>query len=240
MSHEMLGWLVLAGYILAWAILILTRRWRIIWDIRERSDQAASDQAQLGPSDVSGVIGVRESSNRAPRNQERKETKPPTDLSPESGSVPREVQRSGEPVATELQSAGAPVSAAALEGQREPERGEPRQTPARPTNRFFVELSDSGVSVIFSDGTSRSVAWDDLQRVEIVTTDQGPFLPDVFFVLYGSATKCIVPQGIEGDTQLLERLQRLPGFRNEAVIEAMCCPTNRRFLCWERAPRGDA
>ena len=76
--------------------------------------------------------------------------------------------------------------------------------------------------------------WDDLQRVEIVTTDHGPFAPDVFWVLHGLKAGCVIPQGATGEKELLERLQALPGFRYEAVIEAMSSTENRRFLCWER------
>ncbi|MCS7015099.1 MAG: hypothetical protein NZM42_03130 [Gemmatales bacterium] len=164
MSHEMLGWLVLAAYLLLLALLILTRRWWTIGDVRGLPDQGQGDQERVG-------------------------TKHP-------------------------------------QAQRQ--------------SRFLVKLSESGVCCVYPDGTSRSVAWYDLQRVEIVTTDSGPFGPDVLFVLHGSSTKCIVSQGVEGETQLLERLQQLPGFRNEAVIEAMCCPENQRFLCWERAASVDS
>lgn len=73
-----------------------------------------------------------------------------------------------------------------------------------------------------------TVELEDLQRVEILTTDQGPFRPDVFWVLHGSETSCVGPQGATGERELLDRLQKLPGFRNEAVIKAMPSTENRR------------
>ena len=73
----------------------------------------------------------------------------------------------------------------------------------------------------------------------VVTTDKGPSHPDVFWVLHGSDTGCVVPQGATGEPMFLERLQQLPGFRNNAVIEAMCSADNRRFLCWEKASGGE-
>jgi hypothetical protein len=30
------------------------------------------------------------------------------------------------------------------------------------------------------------------------------------------------------------RLQNLPGFNNEAVIESMTCVENKRFVCWQK------
>jgi hypothetical protein len=78
------------------------------------------------------------------------------------------------------------------------------------------------------------VAWADLQKVEVVTTSDGPFAPDVFWVLHGSESGCAVPQGATGDSQLLERLQTLPGFDNDALIAAMSSTSDQRFLCWQR------
>jgi len=65
------------------------------------------------------------------------------------------------------------------------------------------------------------VGWADLQKVEVVTTSDGPFHPDVFWVLHGTEGGCAVPQGATGDKQLLDRLQALPGFDNGAVIAAL-------------------
>lgn len=103
-----------------------------------------------------------------------------------------------------------------------------------PESLFIVDISDSEVSCTRPDKTVERISWDDLQSVEVVTTDQGPFSPDVFWVLHGSAGGCVIPQGATGDKQLLERLQRLPEFDNKAVIRAMTLATNNRIVCWQR------
>jgi hypothetical protein len=56
-----------------------------------------------------------------------------------------------------------------------------------PESRSVVDITDSEVSCTRPDKTVERVGWDDLESVELVTTDQGPFLPDVFWVLHGSA-----------------------------------------------------
>ena len=104
----------------------------------------------------------------------------------------------------------------------------------QPESQYVVRMSESEVSCTHPDGTTESVAWDALQRIEIVTTDTGPFLMDVFWVLDGGDRGCVVPQGATGDRELLGRLQELPGFRNDAVISAMACTNNQRFLVWEK------
>ena len=106
----------------------------------------------------------------------------------------------------------------------------------------MVRLSDSEVVCERPDGKVERVGWADLQKVEVVTTADGPFAPDVFWVLHASAGGCAVPQGATGENELLARLQALPGFDNRAVIEAMSCTSDRRFLCWQRVipPRARA
>ena len=45
----------------------------------------------------------------------------------------------------------------------------------------------------------------------------------------------VIPQGAAGEEGLLDRLQKLEGFDNNAVIEAMSATENERFVCWRRA-----
>lgn len=128
------------------------------------------------------------------------------------------------------------LAAKAVERALHPERyaSEPRP-PLEPESRFIVRLSDAEVVCESPNGKVERVGWADLKKVEVVTTSDGPFAPDVFWVLHGTDGGCVVPQGATGDRQLLKRLQDLPGFDNHAVIEAMCCASDRRFLCWQRA-----
>ena len=105
-----------------------------------------------------------------------------------------------------------------------------------PESGFIVRLSDAEVVCERPDGKVERIQWSDLQKVEVITTSDGPFAPDVFWLLDGTAEGCAVPSGATGEKELLERLQALPGFDNSAVIAAMSCASDRRFLCWERTP----
>lgn len=100
-----------------------------------------------------------------------------------------------------------------------------------------VEVSSDGLT-LHGRGRARKIAWDDLQDVEIRTTDQGPRREDVFFVLrsidgkqhsIGQAAAAVSPG-------FLTRLQALPGFDNEALIESMGSTGNATFCCWVRPP----
>lgn len=76
--------------------------------------------------------------------------------------------------------------------------------------------------------------WADLCEVSIETTDQGPFVDDVFWVLAGGGRFCRISSTAEGMEELLEKLGELPGFNHKAVIVAMSVATNARFDCWRK------
>jgi hypothetical protein len=100
-----------------------------------------------------------------------------------------------------------------------------------------VTIDDRGVVRTMSDGKVESVRWDQLAEVQIVTTDQGPFTDDVFWLLIGEDGEgCAVPSEAPAAKELLERLQELSGFDNEAVIKAMGSTSNARFHVWKRGP----
>lgn len=109
---------------------------------------------------------------------------------------------------------------------------------SRPTleSQYIVELTSDVVRCTDPSGTVESLEWRGLRKVELVTTDEGPFLPDLFWVLHDLNAECVViPLGATGDDALLKRLQDLPGFRNEVFTQAMCLTSNNRFVCWEAA-----
>jgi hypothetical protein len=100
--------------------------------------------------------------------------------------------------------------------------------------RDRVAFDDSVITRTLPDGKTETVRWDDLQEVGIVTTDEGPAVEDVYWMLLGRDGGCALSGGAQGMEGLLSRLQRLPGFDNEAVIKAMGSTTNDKFVCWKR------
>ena len=109
-----------------------------------------------------------------------------------------------------------------------------RRKNRNPESRFVVRLSDLEIVCERADGKVEQVRWTDLQKVEVVTTCDGPFAPDVFWILQGTDGNCAIPQGATGESQLLERLQALPGFDNCGLVEAMSSAIDGRFLVWQR------
>ncbi len=106
----------------------------------------------------------------------------------------------------------------------------PKEQP--PTEHLTID--DAGITRS-AKGLREHVAWDDIVRVRIMTTDQGPQLEDVFFILDGrNGNGCMIRHDLAVQGQLLKALQgRLEGMNNEAVIEAMLSIEKRMFTVWE-------
>ncbi|MCU1645893.1 MAG: hypothetical protein JWN03_6168 [Nocardia sp.] len=103
-----------------------------------------------------------------------------------------------------------------------------------------VEINDTFVRRTLANGRVEEVAWTELAEVRLITTADGPFAEDVFFVLIGATGKgCVVPHSA-ADTAFLARLQALPGFDNDKVVEAMLSTADRQFLVWRRAESADS
>ena len=101
---------------------------------------------------------------------------------------------------------------------------------------IVVSFDDDEVSCVCPDGYTERVRWDELERVEVITTNEGPWACDVYFVLHGTSSGCVVPQGATGDQKLVERLLKLPAFDEKLFIRAMGCTSNKTFDVWKRSP----
>jgi hypothetical protein len=100
--------------------------------------------------------------------------------------------------------------------------------------KWVVTISESEVSCTRPNGKVEFLKWDDLEIVAIETTDEGPYVADVFWYLAGKQSGCVVPLGATGEDQMIKRLQSLTGFDNEAFSQAMASTSNRRFTLWRK------
>lgn len=103
-----------------------------------------------------------------------------------------------------------------------------------PESKFIIHLSEEAVSCQRPDGQIERVEWKDLQRVEILTNSDGPFLPDIFWILSGTNSGCVIPWGATGDEELLQRLQQLPGFDSTAILNAAPKMEEAMTVCWQK------
>lgn len=104
----------------------------------------------------------------------------------------------------------------------------------RPQCLYVLTTDDERVVCRAPGGAEQSVGWDELEVVAIETNDTGPLGMDVWWVLEGRSEVCRFPLGAAGGEAVQEKLNRLPDFDSQAVIDAMACTGNRRFVCWKK------
>ncbi len=100
-----------------------------------------------------------------------------------------------------------------------------------------VEFDDLQVRCIWPEDESISMRWKEISTVTLITTDEGPWIEDVYWLLENSnEDQIVVPHGASGHEEFLaEMQQRLSGFDDDAVIKAMGTTSNATFLVWSRA-----
>ncbi len=76
--------------------------------------------------------------------------------------------------------------------------------------------------------------WDAITEVSIVTTDSGPFLPDVFWRFRSEKEEVIFPQMALGEKEVLGRVTKLEGFDFERFNRAMTSAQNAEFIVWTK------
>lgn len=101
-----------------------------------------------------------------------------------------------------------------------------------------LEITEQGITRRFGrkfrSKKQESVAWQDLSKVEIETTDEGPLAEDFFYMLYGKhGGGVVVGVRLAVEHNLLHELQqRLPDLDRKTVALASGCTENRSFHIW--------
>jgi hypothetical protein len=106
----------------------------------------------------------------------------------------------------------------------------------RPRKPERVHFDATGIVSTMPDGRKQSIHWSDVSRITVVTTDAGPAVEDVYWE-FSSADReirLVIANGAEGMKELLAHIQRLPGFDNRRLVEAMGCTTYKEFLVWQK------
>jgi hypothetical protein len=111
---------------------------------------------------------------------------------------------------------------------------EARRVAALAERAVVVTTNDAGISATYPSGEVSSIDWSAIRLIAVETNDSGPWGYDVWWVLEGEPGRCVYPSGATGDIEALKVMEaRFQGFDDGAVIKAMGCTSNHRFVCWE-------
>jgi hypothetical protein len=104
-----------------------------------------------------------------------------------------------------------------------------------PRSTESVEIDEVGIRRVAGRIKER-VEWDQIKSVRIVTTGDGPFVEDVYFLIDAQDGKgCCISHEAATSANLLQALdRRLKNIDNEEVIRAMGSTSNATFLIWSR------
>jgi hypothetical protein len=110
----------------------------------------------------------------------------------------------------------------------------PVQPELNPESKWIVTVNDVEVKTIDPKNVTHSILIAELEDILIATNDSGPIGTDLWWILRGNGNIVLVPGGATGEKEMLHRLQKLPGFKNEEVIRAMGCTDNKDFVLWTK------
>ncbi|MFA6210391.1 MAG: hypothetical protein WCT03_01930 [Candidatus Obscuribacterales bacterium] len=98
------------------------------------------------------------------------------------------------------------------------------------------KLSPEGIVELAAkpEESEREYLWSSVNHVGILTTSDGPWCEDVYFVIKTDNGTIMIDQSHAAKIELFEQFARLPGFNYEQVILAMGCTDDAAFNCWER------
>lgn len=106
----------------------------------------------------------------------------------------------------------------------------------KPAEHVEILLSDESIGVRnLAQNATTELRWNEIDRITIVTTDQGPFFEDVFFAFEGRGIAIIVTHEDAVRLDLYEAIvAHLTGIDHEQAIAAMKCTDNNSFIMFER------
>lgn len=110
-------------------------------------------------------------------------------------------------------------------------RKEPRK---QPEEYYVITITDESVKVKHPKRKTEQINWKDIEEIAVVTTDEGPFLPDVWLVLMGKDSGCTLPQGAPKYDEVFDIISKYEGFKFDEYIKSASSTGNARFDVWKR------
>ncbi len=98
-----------------------------------------------------------------------------------------------------------------------------------------LKVDGKSGSVEYPGEEKRQIPWNAVRRIQLLTTDEGPWSEDVWWLFYlaGVDDPVVVPHGSQGNEKVFDVLEKhFSGANMEAVIKAMGSTSNATFDVW--------
>lgn len=104
----------------------------------------------------------------------------------------------------------------------------------QPEDYFEITITNDNVQVDHPEREREQITWADIAEISVITTDEGPFVPDVWLILMGKDCSCSIPQGAPKFDEIYDIVSKYDGFDFEEFIKAMGSSDNAKFNVWKR------
>lgn len=93
---------------------------------------------------------------------------------------------------------------------------------------MILEVTDKGVTV----PGEVIYTWAELARVSLVTTNPEAGTDAYFVLVTVGERRVMIPHNSAGASELLDHLQKLPGFDNEVFMQSLTSSEDAEFVLW--------
>lgn len=101
-------------------------------------------------------------------------------------------------------------------------------------DQHLVSIDAEAVTVQNPSGELNQLLWKDVLGISIETNDSGPFGSDAWWYVSGAEGSVVFPLGATGEPETLAYFQKLPGFKDEVLIQAMSSTNEAMFILWQK------
>ena len=89
------------------------------------------------------------------------------------------------------------------------------------------------IYVQWPEKEKESIHWPSIKIIAVETTDEGPWLEDIWWHIANEEMTLTYPNQANGADKILNQLQKMPNFNNENLIKAMTYVQNQTFILWD-------
>jgi hypothetical protein len=100
--------------------------------------------------------------------------------------------------------------------------------------KWNVDLRDGFLHVVSPGRKRAKIRLTDVIGIAIETNDSGPWGSDVIWHVSDGDFTLHFPMGATGEPEILDVFQRLPGFDNQEMIDAMSSTRNEIFVVYRK------
>lgn len=102
-----------------------------------------------------------------------------------------------------------------------------------------IAVDEQGLKAIADEGELVAVAWDEVLKIGILTTDQGPFEDDLlwmFFYRDQDHVLAVPASALDAAPDFFDHLKRFPGLDYDKITEASSSTDFAKFVLWRKHP----